>query len=545
VKKLPKRQTQIKVNPWDTTEMMTLGEDSIYFYTVDADWKSMEMHVPEMAIDEFNVEQAMFTCANYLSVPGQACVGTSSGELILLANRSLSNLGASLPIGEKSAIKIIKVHNGPVTALTVTKKLIMTGGQDGMLKLFDLQCRLLFWYDQFNSGGITNILSNPFGELLYQEGIPEIIVSTEQSQIFLLSRQEGSAIPFRPSTASTGFDYHTGTPSISSRADDEKKANGPLCQTILEGIYGVISKMDVNPVQPRLAIGTTKGQLQLWDLNQKTLITSRRFYEKIKQGKKETLKPLAITSLEFSKTGKSMGIGFENGLVKFLEASSLLDIHSNNILSKIMEYQSSNVSIDHISFSQDGLWCACADSNNVTILFKKETLKMKPESAGTEATEIKKPRSRIEWVFVGRRKTHYKSIVSLLFHQSSIQGSPQRLLVVSKDRHVSEIDLEQCNTADGIKLKFVRRLEQIYQPETAIILPAQKEDYLLTFTTGSKFRLFQSETQVCKNTCLGPSFGASIHRITLLNDKKTVCFGTDNVIEFNVDAGSWKVAFGW
>jgi cilia- and flagella-associated protein 251 len=532
---MPSFQSHLKVNPWDPNEIMTYSNDSVFFGIVDSEWKGIEMHEPEMDMTEFNLESVGFSCAVFISTSGQACVGTVHGDLMILANRSLSNLGTVLPPGKKSIIKIFRIHNGPVTALSSFKKRLISGGQDGCIKVFDLQCRLLFWYNQFHSGGITAILPSPFGELLYPEGIPELTVSTEHSRLFLLSRQEGSIIPFRPSTASTGTES-----SMLCPAEEDKRVDSPLCHTILDGIFGRISKMDVNPIHPRLLIGTTKGQLQLWDLSQKTIITSRTFVEKNKGKKKVT--PMAITCLEFSKTGKSVGVGFENGVVEFLEAGTLVTIHSDK--SSSMGHQVSHCSITHISFSQDGLWCACADNDNVTILFKKEQIKIE----GGDNGDVRKPRVRIEWVFIGRRKTHYKPIVSVLFHQSrpsEVEECSQRLLIVSKDRHVSELDLNECTTGNGIKVKYVRRLEQLYQPETAVMWTTQSDNYLLTFTTGSKFRLFQSETQVCKSTTLGPSFGSIIHTLVLLADNKTICFGTDRVSTIDVDVGTRNVTTRW
>jgi WD40 repeat protein len=528
------QQQQIQLNSWNPMEFMTIGSHTVYMMNVQEEWKTISTHEPELSMEEFDLKDITFKSGAFLPMSGNACLGTSHGDMILLADRSLSDLGHKLPPGERCAVKLLKIHNGAVNNIVVHKKIILTGGQDGVLKLFDLQFRILFWFDQYHSGGITHILPNPFGELLYAEGIPEVIVATEHCQAFLLSRQENSSLPFRPVTASSSAANSNGTPSISHPVDDDQKAASPLCHTILEGVYGRITKIDVNPIQPKLAIATSKGQLQLWDLQQKALLQTRRFYEKQLNGKKEISTPLGISCMEFSKTGKTIGVGFDNGLVQFLDANSLSDIQSNNNITKVMENQASNVAITNISFSQDGLWCACSDANHVSILFRKETIKQKSQSGAVDENEVRKPRSRIEWVFIGRRKTHYKEIVAILFHQNqpvhSDETPPQRLIMVSKDRHVSEIDLADCTTDNGIRLKYVRRLEQIYQPETAIILPSSKEDFLLTFNTGGKFRLFQSETQVCRNTCLGPSFSYLLHQLLILGDKKSICFASENVM---------------
>jgi WD40 repeat protein len=546
---LKENQQQIILNPWNPREFMTIGSQRVYMMNVQEEWKSISAHVPEMSMEEFDLKDTTFKSGVFLPIAGHSCVGTSHGDVILLADRSLSDLGQRLPPGERCAVKILRIHNGAINTIMVHKNIILTGGQDGVLKLFDLQFRILFWFDQYHSGGITHILPNPFGELLYAEGISEVIVSTEHNQAFLLSRHENSSLPFRPVTASSSAANSNGTPSISHAADDDHKAVSPLCHTILEGIYGRITRIDVNPIQPKLAIATAKGQLQLWDLQQKALLQTRRFFQKQVSGKKEISFPLGISCMEFSKTGKTIGVGFDSGLVKFIDANSLGDIQSNNNLTKVMENQASDVAITRISFSQDGLWCACSDAENVTILFRKDTIKQKPPSASLDENEIRKPRSRIEWVFIGRRKTHYKDIVAILFHQTQSLGSEeapiQRLIMVSKDRHVSEIDLAECTTENGIRLKYVRRLEQIYQPETAIILPSSKEDFLLTFNTGGKFRLFQSETQVCRNTCLGPSFSYLLHQILILGDKKFICFASENVSKYNLDDRPCKDASRW
>ena len=113
----------------------------------------------------------------------------------------------------------------------------------------------------------------------------------------------------------------------------------------------------------------------------------------------------------------------------------------------------------------------------------------------------------------------------------------QVLYSVSKDKHVATYDLTASTKEEGISVKAIRRIEQLYQPESAIIYQKangpQIDEFIMTFNSGMKCKLFSAETQLCRKTALGPTFTGAINNmaiIALATDLKYFVFSSGNVI---------------
>jgi WD40 repeat protein len=250
----------------------------------------------------------------------------------------------------------------------------------------------------------------------------------------------------------------------------------------------------------------------------------------------EAITTTPISAAAFSHSGKTIAIGFATGELKFVESGTLQDI------TKITaDYDISSSKIIKIAFSFDGSTCAVADADHVTILFKKQSVRVnsadatkKPLANGEEDDEAKKLKLRVEWVYIGRHRAHYKPIVSLLF---STRDDKVSLYSISKDRHLAEYDITNATVESGLQIVSIRRLEQIYNPEAAVLFKQNTtrdyENIIVTFNSGLKFRFYVAETQLCRKTVLGPTFGSTIHAIEMLNygdDNFYALFATENVI---------------
>jgi hypothetical protein len=98
---------------------------------------------------------------------------------------------------------------------------------------------------------------------------------------------------------------------------------------------------------------------------------------------------------------------------------------------------------------------------------------------------------------------------------------------------VAEYDLKVSDSQNGLEVKSIRRIEQIYQPEAAILTkdPKTKEEFIMTYNSGSKFKLYASETQLCRKTCIGPTFGGILHLIQYIpNSDSLISYATENVL---------------
>lgn len=178
-----------------------------------------------------------------------------------------------------------------------------------------------------------------------------------------------------------------------------------------------------------MVLANNIGVLQVWDYNTKQLVVSRQFTEeqpvqtkkKEKKQPQEIQVPVGIESLCYSKSGKTLAVGFANGIIRFLDATNLQDLTQTSATKGTGGYSVSTVAIKKIAFSVDGNYCAFADANHVTGILHKEMIKVKPDSGrkrpesplktDSREDEIKRARQRVEWVFIGRRKTHYKEII--------------------------------------------------------------------------------------------------------------------------------------
>ncbi|KAJ3253758.1 Cilia- and flagella-associated protein 251 [Boothiomyces macroporosus] len=531
-------QNFIRVNPLDPLEFMTFSADSVYFYAIEKDMSGLKQFEPMI---------------NSNAIAGQAVVGTANGDVILFADYSLVNLSAKLERGNKCAIKNLSIHNSPVTVITTAMK------RDN--------------------------------KALFEDSpIPELIVATANAKVYLLSKSlTASNVPFRPTTATTTFsapqtashslahigkEIHEATapsvggslPLAQSSMEDAKKlivtyyiTKNPEVTLILEGQYGNLKALIVHPEQSKFAVGSDNGVLQVWDYNTKQLVVSRQFTEeqpvqakrKEKKQPQEIQVPVGIESLCYSKSGKTLAVGFANGIIRFLDATNLQDLTQTSATKGTGGYSVSTVAIKKIAFSVDGNYCAFADANHVTGILHKEMIKVKPDSGrkrpesplktDSREDEIKRARQRVEWVFIGRRKTHYKEIIALLF---TTKNEEQVLYSVSKDRHVTEYNLPISALTNGIEIK------QIHFPEAATLyqnnsLP-HPEEFILTFNSGFKFKMYSKDTQLCRSTTIGPTFGGLINSIQLiphLGETKYFIYSTGNILgmaKFPLDGNPYK-----
>jgi cilia- and flagella-associated protein 251 len=109
-----------------------------------------------------------FSVSTFVPTTSTVITGTSEGDLLIWADKSLNNLSQNLPKGQKAAIKFVKAHNSAITFVTtVNDKYVVTGGEDGYIKIFDFHLRLVFWIERIKAGAITSI---SFGNPMKYEG---------------------------------------------------------------------------------------------------------------------------------------------------------------------------------------------------------------------------------------------------------------------------------------------------------------------------------------------------------------------------------------
>jgi hypothetical protein len=161
----------------------------------------------------------------------------------------------------------------------------------------------------------------------------------------------------------------------------------------------------------------TLGYLQIWDHNLKTVLCSKLLVE-AEDGKTHQV-AMKISSIVFSPSGRTIGyfymshivaIGFENGWIRFVSADKIVDLPQTRFHSRF-GYDVSEKAIERMVFSEDGEMLAFSDANYGVGLFQKRAVKVRHED---ESQSLENIQERIEWVFIGKAKTHTQKIISKL-----------------------------------------------------------------------------------------------------------------------------------
>ena len=70
---------------------------------------------------------------------------TADGDVIVWSDCSLNDLSKKLTRGDKAAVKIVRLHNAPINHISIAKsKYIITGGEEGYIKIYDLNVTFLY-----------------------------------------------------------------------------------------------------------------------------------------------------------------------------------------------------------------------------------------------------------------------------------------------------------------------------------------------------------------------------------------------------------------
>ncbi|TPX56217.1 hypothetical protein PhCBS80983_g04702 [Powellomyces hirtus] len=497
------KQTSLMVNPADPFEILSTSAHAISFYTWTPD-SGIQQYSPSLNPKDFKHVPTSYTQSTFLPATpqntiGQALTATADGDIVVWTDRSLFNLSETLEKGRKAGVKIMKLHTGGINVLSVVgDKYLVTGGEDGFVRVCDLQFRLIVWFERLRSGPIISItttlthtlqppaksdtaLETPATELATletdPEDLPDLLIATRHSKVFRLTK---------PGDGIVGA------------------VGNPLISVLMEGSYGQMHGLAIHPKETHFAIGGSSGWLHVYDFTTKKPIHSRRLeepWEETRDGTKQ--KPadlLSIQCLSYNPNGSCLAIGFTNGTLRILNPTTLQDLPQRSPASHragIPGYAVAKGSILRVVFDPRGRWMAVTDALSGIGVFEWK--------AG-------------EWGFVGRCRAHYLEIVGLLFVPPPPDGSVSRLISVSADRHIVEYDLTISTITTGIAVKSKARIDQINRPVSATMHPSPPlrgphdapQHYLLTATTASKFKIYNAETGMCRRTVVAPAYGGDI-----------------------------------
>uniref|UniRef100_A0A3B3ZGB4 Cilia- and flagella-associated protein 251 n=1 Tax=Periophthalmus magnuspinnatus TaxID=409849 RepID=A0A3B3ZGB4_9GOBI len=244
-------------------------------------------------------------------------------------------------------------------------------------------------------------------------------------------------------------------------------------QSVLQEEPEPIHALCCHPSLPLLVTGSSGGMLKLRDMCSRRTVTQREF--KQEEG---------LTCVTYDPSGKLLAVGFSSGSVDLLDSSSLRT-------NPEQEFHLSKDSINLLSFSDDSLYLAAADSGFAVSVLRRV-------SAGAP------------WEILGRHRSHYSPIQSLLFGLQ-LDSTLPRLLSLGLDRRLVEYDLELHS---GLPVLSCQRVEQRAVPlGMTWYPPLSTEQFLLICSDQYKLRLINSTTHMCRRVVHGPVYGSPLQRV--------------------------------
>jgi cilia- and flagella-associated protein 251 len=150
------------------------------------------------------------------------------------------------------AVKSLQLHQGPIRVLTASSNHIVTGGEEGFVRFYDLQFRILAWFEDLGAG--------PVAMLSFSRVPPDPYDSSEfKDAEFITATREGVVVCIQPS---------------SWEDTNPEKQKGKVIMQFHDGsVFGIAT----HPSKSLFATTGHSGLLQLWDYDIQSLVASRRF----------------------------------------------------------------------------------------------------------------------------------------------------------------------------------------------------------------------------------------------------------------------------
>ncbi|KAJ3122053.1 Cilia- and flagella-associated protein 251 [Nowakowskiella sp. JEL0407] len=415
-------QIFVSVNPDKHTEFMTNGKNSTNFYLWDKDSNTIKQYQPVLSSKDFKNVPSAFTSSTFIPGTSLALSATADGDVVVWGDRSLNNLSVKLQKGVKAAVKYVKLHHSAINCIiTYDKKFIITGGEDGTVKVYDLQFRLVHWFERIKAGPIsslsfTSTASQPHVDTIntdqlnvndvqqiesdLSDQIPEFFVCTKHAKVIYVSRNDAQLLSNtanstiekdrRISRISLVENPSLPTPAVTADSGAVVRS----LKTLFESQFDKVCALSSHPNKTRFVVAGYSGIIHLWDYSTKTLIATRKLEEiphslakkakipvipaaaeseakdvepkgKTKEVHTSKLRSNKIQSIAFSPCGNLIAIGTLDGTIKLINSEKLHDIDQPNTWNI-----SAKASISNLTFSSDSTHLAASDSKFGVSLFR-------------------------------------------------------------------------------------------------------------------------------------------------------------------------------
>ena len=437
----------VRFNPVDVRDLVSNGAKEVIFWNWNE--QSIAAFHPPKGISKLKKAVRNLSQTTFIPYTTRAVTATTSGHIIAW-DYPVSELVQSTG---RDAIKILKLVKSGINLIdTVLDKFIVCGCADGAVRFFDFQFRVVAWFEDIQAGHITSI---SFADQNSQAPTPggPAPAPAAQAQAGQVSMEEFSVSDFVVGTSS-GKVLQLDSKTMEHLTPDKRRG-----KLLIQGFDDEVHALDAHPSLPLFAVGTAKGSLQIWDVDDRKMVTSRKFEVgeassnaptttvpaktgASGSGGKKTDVSATLASASAAAKGPAhkdelindscqiqclkfgprglLALGFANGFIKVVSTSeatggsgSLNDPHQPPPLRDVCSFHRSEKAITNLVFSADGSWVASSDAQGCVAVYRFWHKDDDMDKA-------------MEWIYVGKYRAHYKPIIALFFEATSAATPAQQ-----------------------------------------------------------------------------------------------------------------------
>ena len=408
-------QTCVQFSPDDATLVVTNGTRRVLFWSfAEGSWK---FYSPAVASKEVKQVIGSFTQSSFVSGTSVAVTGTVDGDVVLWGKAQSDKVTKET---DRVLLKVVRAHTGGVSCVTGIGPYIVTGGVEGYVRFLDHKLRIVAWFEELNGGPILSVsFDRPTPEFFGPQALAAQTAKGGDGEPYT-----GDQFRCPDFVVSTANAMIIDVPSRAFVSADTEAQRGRL---LVQGQDQPIVCIAAHPSLPRLAIAGYSGNLHLWEYTtHKVLLLS-------------IFRNLLVQCLAFDPKAMYLGVGFTNGIVKVLDANSLEELQN-------FKPKKSADSITRITFSHNSQFFATADTEGSVALYRF-------------TNRAQHPKKRVEWVDIGRYRTHRAAITGLQFGVVPYGDAP-RLMSLGEDKRLVEYNLVDSSIEGGLKWRSAIRMSQ-------------------------------------------------------------------------------------
>ncbi|XP_055546832.1 cilia- and flagella-associated protein 251-like isoform X2 [Wyeomyia smithii] len=444
-------------------------ENGIMFGCFDSRSQKLLIDVPKKhGFQDYN--DSVFVCDS-----PRAVSVTGAGMAIIWSDEQK----VEAPI-KKQFLKYLHLKYASINVIRCCDQKLVTGDDDGEIRFYDSQMRILYWFKQEDPEPIRTISFNIFPRKYVLDGGHH---QTQNEDTEILSPD---SVPHDVSLE--GHPVIVRNFVMSTKAGRTFQID--IVQNKIQELYypsgSIITAFAVHPNDSQLCCCDGNGRMTIYDSIGKQAIMSLSVpIQRTRRGR--------ITVLSYSPCGIYLAGGAENGYIWIINPATMI-INANSPL------QFGNEKICQLVFSPESRFIVfTVDDGGIGLLERENDY----------------------WQLIGKSVTH--RVVDIIF------TSDTRFLTIGDDRHLVEyiIELKYNSQMDCLLIGERFRLEQSAHTVSMMLLSTER---LLVANDQFKFKIYSLHTFDIMHTYLAPFSDGPVRSLFLLPGEHFFTFMTDKNI---------------